>query len=83
MDVRERVGRNVRRYRVEKGVSQEELAHRCELDRTYVSGIERGIRNPTVVVLERIAGVLEIEASVLLGPNEEAALVTLQAGSNR
>ena len=73
MDVRERVGRNVRRYRVEKGVSQEELAHRCELDRTYVSGIERGIRNPTVVVLERIAGVLEIETSVLLGPSEEAA----------
>ncbi len=73
MDVRERVGRNVRRYRIEKGVSQEGLAHRCELDRTYVSGIERGIRNPTVVVLERIAVVLEIETSALLGPNDNAS----------
>ncbi len=66
MDVRARVGRNLRRYRLAKGVSQEELAHLCELDRTYVSGIERGVRNPTVVVLERLAGVLGITAACLL-----------------
>lgn len=66
MDVRTRVGRNLRRYRLAKGISQEELAHLCELDRTYVSGIERGVRNPTVTVLERLAGVLGIPASALL-----------------
>ena len=64
-----RVGRSVRRHRVAKGISQEDLAHRCELDRTYVSGIERGLRNPTVVVLEAIAGVLGIEAAALLEPD--------------
>lgn len=68
MDVRARVGGNLRRYRTAKGISQEELAHRCELDRTYVSGIERGVRNPTVVVLERLAGVLGIPAAALLEP---------------
>ena len=70
MDVRERVGRNVRRHRLDKGVSQEELAHRCDLDRSYVSGIERGVRNPTVVVLERIAKVLGVETMVLLEPGD-------------
>jgi transcriptional regulator with XRE-family HTH domain len=70
MDMRVRVGRNLRQYRLAKGVSQEELAHRCALDRTYVSGIERGVRNPTVVVLERLAAVLGIEASDLLRADE-------------
>jgi transcriptional regulator with XRE-family HTH domain len=72
MDVRVRVGRNLRQYRLARGVSQEELAYRCALDRTYVSGIERGVRNPTVVVLERLAAVLGIEASDLLRANESA-----------
>jgi transcriptional regulator with XRE-family HTH domain len=66
MDVRVRVGRNLRRYRLAKGVSQEELAHCCELHHTYVSRIERGVRNPTVVVLERLAGVPGIAAAALL-----------------
>lgn len=66
MDVRVRVGRNLRRYRRARGVSQEELADLCELDRTYVSGIERGLRNPTVVVLERLANVLGVAPGLLL-----------------
>ena len=55
MDVRQRVGRNLKKYRKEAGLSQEALALECGLHRTYVSGIERGVRNPTVVVLEQIA----------------------------
>ena len=66
MDVRRRVGRNVRRFRDELGVSQEELAFECELHRTYISGVERGVRNPTVVVLEKIARALKVPASRLL-----------------
>lgn len=66
MDVRVRVGRNLRRYRRARGVSQEELADLCELDRTYVSGIERGLRNPTVVVLEQLANVLGVAPGLLL-----------------
>ena len=65
MDVRERVGNNVRRLREKQGISQEELADRAELHRTYISGVERGVRNPTVVVLEKVADALGVELSAL------------------
>ena len=58
MDIRRRVGLAVQRLRQEKGWSQEELADRAELHRTYISGVERGIRNPTVTVLAKIARAL-------------------------
>lgn len=66
MDVQQRVGINVRRFRKERGLSQEALAFECGLHRTYISGVERGIRNPTVVVLEEIATALEVPVSRLL-----------------
>jgi transcriptional regulator with XRE-family HTH domain len=66
MDVRAQVGLNVRRFRKAAGLSQEELADRARLDRTYVSGVERGIRNPTVLVLQDLAGVLGVRAMDLL-----------------
>jgi transcriptional regulator with XRE-family HTH domain len=49
------VGRNLRRLRVATGLSQENLAVDAEVDRTYVSRVERGRENPTVAVLERLA----------------------------
>jgi transcriptional regulator with XRE-family HTH domain len=58
MDIRRRVGLAVQRLRNEKGWSQEELADRAQLHRTYISGVERGVRNPTVTVLEKIAKAL-------------------------
>ena len=66
MDVRRRVGLNVKRFRAERGLSQEELAFECGLHRTYVSGVERGVRNPTVVVLEKIAKALKVATPLLL-----------------
>ena len=66
MDVRQRVGRNLKKYRKEAGFSQERLALECGLHRTYVSGVERGVRNPTVVVLEQIAKPLGIPSWRLL-----------------
>jgi len=48
--------------RKEKGYSQEELAFRAHLDRTYVSGIERGIRNPALKNIARLARALDVEA---------------------
>ena len=66
MKVTQRVGANLRRAREERGISQEELADRAGLHRTYVSGVERGVRNPTVVVLEKIAKALKVKASTLL-----------------
>jgi transcriptional regulator with XRE-family HTH domain len=66
MDVRRRVGLNLRKLRQERGLSQEELAFQCGLHRTYISGVERGVRNPTVLVLEEIATALGVPAARLL-----------------
>ena len=48
------------------GISQEELAHRADLDRTYISGVERDVRNITLNSLERIVDGLEMDMSVFL-----------------
>lgn len=55
MDVRTRLAANLRRLRKEKGWSQEDYADRAEIHRTYVSDIERGARNPTITVVEKLA----------------------------
>ncbi len=56
----------MRRLREEAGLSQEKLALEADLDRTYVSGVERGVRNPTVTVVARIAKALKTEPNKLL-----------------
>ena len=58
MKARALVARNLRRLRVGKGLSQEVLAVDAQIDRTYVSRLERGLENPTVAVLERLAEAL-------------------------
>lgn len=68
MDIRKQVGVNVQKIRRDKGWSQEELAFECGLHRTYISGVERGIRNPTVTALAKIATALKVEARALLTP---------------
>jgi transcriptional regulator with XRE-family HTH domain len=60
-----RFGLNVRRRREAAGLSQEALAEKAELDRTYISGIERGIRNPTVLSAARVAAALKTPLSDL------------------
>ncbi|MEF1290081.1 helix-turn-helix domain-containing protein [Vibrio sp. M260118] len=59
-------GEHIRHLRHKKSISQEELAARCGLDRTYVSGIERGKRNISLLNLFKLAHGLEIEAKELL-----------------
>lgn len=78
MDVRKLVARNLRRLRVNRGVSQEALAVDAEIDRTHVSRIERGVENPTVVVLDRLARALGAdigEMFVVPKPGEPAPKV--------
>jgi transcriptional regulator with XRE-family HTH domain len=60
------VGKNVRRLRLQKGLTQEELAFEAEIDLTYVGGIERGRRNPSLMVLARIAKALGVQLPKLL-----------------
>jgi transcriptional regulator with XRE-family HTH domain len=66
MDSRHVVGKNVRRYRESLGLSQEQLAFETELHRTYISGVERGVRNPTVLVVDRLAKALNVPPHKLL-----------------
>jgi transcriptional regulator with XRE-family HTH domain len=66
MDVRERLAVNMKRMRKERGWSQEALADAAGLDRTYISGIERVVRNPTVTVVERVARALGCQLGALL-----------------
>lgn len=53
------VGINIRRWRLERGLSQEDVAHRVGIDLSYFGQIERGKRNPTIAVLGRIADALD------------------------
>lgn len=66
MDIRHRLGRNVRRLREHKGLSQEAFAFEANIHRTYISDIERGARNPTITVVEKLAVALGVTASELL-----------------
>jgi transcriptional regulator with XRE-family HTH domain len=65
-DPRIALGNAVYRQRIKLGISQEDFADQVGLDRTYVSGIERGIRNPTLLVLLRLAQVLAVPVAELL-----------------
>lgn len=60
------LGANVRKRREEKDLTQEALAERANLDPTYISGIERGVRNPSVLSVVRIAKALGTTTSKLL-----------------
>ena len=73
MDIRKRLGRNVRHLRTREGWSQEDYAERAGIHRTYVSDIERGERNPTITIVEKLAVALGVSASELL------AAATLEA----
>ena len=59
MDMRKLVGRNVERLRRARGMTQEQLAERSGFSQQYISGLENGRRNPTVVTLYEIATALE------------------------
>ena len=60
-DVRRLVGRNVKRLRIAAGLSQAELAERMGVDRAYVSGLELGQRNPTILSLWHVAEALGVK----------------------
>jgi transcriptional regulator with XRE-family HTH domain len=66
VDICTRLGKTVRRLREEKGWSQEDYADRAGIHRTYVSDIERGRRNPTITVVEKLARPLGVKPGRLL-----------------
>lgn len=60
------LARNIKAARKRLNLSQEELADRAEIDRTYVSGIERQVRNPTITIVAKFAQALETTTAGLL-----------------
>ena len=66
MEIREVFARNLRKSRQAQGLSQEELAHRADIDRTYISALERCVYAAGIDVVERLARALGVEAADLL-----------------
>jgi transcriptional regulator with XRE-family HTH domain len=65
-DILRRFGQRVRELRAEQGFSQEAFAAECELDRSYMGGVERGQRNVALRNIEKIAAALDLSLSELL-----------------
>jgi transcriptional regulator with XRE-family HTH domain len=72
MDMRRIVGRNVRRIRLEKGLTQEQFADVSGFSQQYISGLESGKRNPTVVTLHELAQALGVTPIELIQPGRQA-----------
>jgi transcriptional regulator with XRE-family HTH domain len=68
MDMRELVGRNVRQLRLARHMTQEQLAEATGFSQQYISDLERGLRNPTVVSLHELAQALKSSPVDLLSP---------------
>jgi transcriptional regulator with XRE-family HTH domain len=66
MDLREVFARNLRRWRRERGISQEDLAYSAEVNRTYLSKLESGHSYPGLEIIGKLADVLEIEPAELI-----------------
>jgi transcriptional regulator with XRE-family HTH domain len=70
MDMRKLVGRNLKRVRQEKGLTQEQLADLSGFSQQYISGLEQGRRSPTVVSLYELATALDVSHMELVRPSE-------------
>ena len=68
-DLKALLGRAIKAYRTALGISQEELAHRAGLHRTYVSDLERGARNPSIESIEKLAQALQVSVATLFQPD--------------
>ena len=71
MDMRKLVGRNVARIRREKGLTQEEVEARSGFSQQYLSSLERGRRNPTVITLSELARALGVSHVRLVEPDDQ------------
>jgi transcriptional regulator with XRE-family HTH domain len=63
MDIKKKFGENLKRLRLEKRISQESLALSANLDRTYIPSIEKGERNVSITVVEKLANALNVNIS--------------------
>jgi transcriptional regulator with XRE-family HTH domain len=71
MKIQQVFGAQCRRFREQQGWSQDQLAEISGLHRTYISGIERGVRNPTIAIAHRLAVALQIKTGQLFGDGDD------------
>lgn len=76
------LGLRIKELRAERGITQEELAERCEMFRTYMSRIESGLANPTLTMLYVMAEALQVDVRDLLQPPEITAPVKVRSTQN-
>jgi transcriptional regulator with XRE-family HTH domain len=79
MEIREALALNLRRLRHAQGLSQEELADRAEIDRTYISSLERCVYGATIDVVDKLARVLGVEAADLIRRPAQSGHVVFKA----
>lgn len=65
MDICEKFGKNISKFRNDKGLSQEALAEKADLHRTYISAVERGVRSISLKNIERLADALDVSVEKL------------------
>ena len=65
-DISKQFGKKVREIRLNKGLSQGDVARRLNLHRSYISGIERGVRNPSLKVIQKVAKALDVKVGDIL-----------------
>ena len=63
MDIKVKFSKNLKRLRLASGISQESLAFAADLDRTYITSIEKGLRNVSITVVEKLAAALNVDIS--------------------
>jgi transcriptional regulator with XRE-family HTH domain len=73
MDIQVRFGRNVKTLRKATGLSQDEFADKASIHRTYLSGIERGKRAPTIIIVEQLASALGVHPGALFADDDSAS----------
>ena len=74
MESRRLIAHNIRRIRLTKRLSQEDLALEANVDRTYVGGLERAARNPSVDILDKLAGALEVKTAEFFSDIEDVEM---------
>ncbi|MCL2656095.1 MAG: helix-turn-helix domain-containing protein [Betaproteobacteria bacterium] len=77
-DIGQIFGEVLRRYRSDRNISQEELAYRADIDRTFVSRLERGVRQPTITTLIGLGQALGVSAADLVQETEREYLAAKQ-----
>ncbi len=81
MDMRRLVGRNVKKARLDRGITQEQFAEASGFTQQYISGLENGRRNPTILSLFELAQALGVEHMALVAPDEQAGEESRKRGT--